>query len=159
MFGWFGVIKYVLILSIVAGGIGYVYKLRADNAILKANAIKMEMAYEVQEKTIAKQKEDFEEILKANKQMNILVQNLKEDLQNLDKRFNKNNRDIGKLAEKKPGLVEKIINGASERAKRCVEIASGSPLTEAELNATKKSEINPECPSIANPNYVPYAVE
>ena len=42
MFGWFGVVKYVLILSIVAGGIGYVYKLRADNAILKANAIKMD---------------------------------------------------------------------------------------------------------------------
>jgi hypothetical protein len=91
--------------------------------------------------------------------MNILVQNLREDLQNLDKRFNKNNRDIGKLAIKKPGLVEPIINGASERAKRCVEIASGSPLTEAELNATKKSEINTECPSIANPNYIPYAVE
>ncbi len=159
MFGWFGVIKYVLILSIVAGGIGYVYKLRADNAILKANAIKMEMAYEVQQKTIEKQKEDFEEILKANKQMNILVQNLKEDLQSLDKRFNKKGRDIGQLAVKKPGLVEPIINGATERAKRCVELASGAEHTEAELNATKKSEINTECPSIANPNYVPYAVE
>ena len=29
-------------------------------------------------------------------------------------------------------------------------------LTEKELMATKKSEINRECPSIANPNYVPY---
>ena len=159
MFGWFGVIKYVLILSIIAGGVGYVYKLRADNAVLKANAIKMEMAYETQQKTIEKQKADFQEILEANKQMNILVQNLKEDLQNLDKRFNKNNRDIGKLAEEKPGLVENIINGATERAQRCVELASGAEHTEAELNATKKSEINPECPSIANPNYVPYAVE
>ena len=159
MFGWFGVIKYVLILSIIAGGVGYVYKLRADNAVLKANAIKMEMAYETQQKTIEKQKADFQEILEANKQMNILVQNLKEDLQNLDKRFNKNNTDIGKLAEKKPGLVVNIINGATERAKRCVELASGAEHTEAELKATKKSEINPECPAIANPNYVPYAVE
>ena len=156
MFGWFGVIKYVLILSIIAGGVGYVYKLRADNAVLKANAIKMEMAYETQQKTIEKQKADFQEILEANKQMNILVQNLKEDLQNLDKRFNKNNRDIGKLAEKKPGLVENIINGATERAKRCVELASGAEHTEAELKATKKSEINPECPALANPSYVPY---
>jgi len=39
---------------------------------------------------------------------------------------------------------------------RCVEIAMGSPLTEKEKNATKKSEINAECPSLANPNYVPY---
>ena len=29
-------------------------------------------------------------------------------------------------------------------------------LTEKEKNATKKSEINSQCPSIANPNYVPH---
>ncbi len=28
--------------------------------------------------------------------------------------------------------------------------------SEAELKATKKSEINPECPALANPSYVPY---
>ncbi len=39
---------------------------------------------------------------------------------------------------------------------RCVEIAMGSPLTDKEKNATKKSEINSECPSIANPKYVQY---
>jgi len=33
----------------------------------------------------------------------------------------------------------------------------GSPLTDKEIKATKKSEINSECPSIANPNYVEYA--
>ena len=156
MFGWFGVIKYVLILSIIAGGVGYVYKLRADNAVLKANAIKMEMAYETQQKTIEKQKADFEEILEANRQMNILVQNLKEDLQNLDKRFNKKNRDFGKLALEKTKVIERITNKGSDAAARCIEIASGAELTEQEINATKKSEINRECPSIANPNYVPY---
>ena len=48
------------------------------------------------------------------------------------------------------------MNKGGDNAGRCIEIASGSPLTEKELNATKKSEINPECPSIANPNYIPY---
>ena len=28
--------------------------------------------------------------------------------------------------------------------------------TEEELKATLKSKINPECPALANPNYVPY---
>tara|TARA_Y100000593_G_C4241614_1_gene302443 strand:+ start:359 stop:814 length:456 start_codon:yes stop_codon:yes gene_type:complete len=143
----------------LAGAGMYVMKLRADNAILKTNQIKLEQSIEAQHKTIEQQKKDIKEIVAANKEMNKLVNNLKEDLQNLDKRFTKNGRDIGKLAEKKPKLIEKIVNNASERAKRCVEIASGAPLTEQELNATKKSEINPECPSIANPNYVPYAVE
>ena len=145
-FGYIRLIFTIILLTGLAGAGMYVTKLRADNAILKANQIKLEIGIETQQKTI-------------NKQMNILVNNLREDLQALDKRFNKGNRDIGDLAVKKPKLIEKIINKASERAKRCVEIASGSPLTEQELNATKKSEINVECPSIANPNYVPYAVE
>jgi hypothetical protein len=48
------------------------------------------------------------------------------------------------------------MNKGSVNAKRCVELASGAEHTEAELKATRKSEINTECPSLANPNYVPY---
>ena len=53
-------------------------------------------------------------------------------------------------------VIEKIINNATDNSQRCFEILTGSPLTEKEKNASKKSEINPECPSIANPNYVHY---
>ena len=82
--------------------------------------------------------------------------NLQKELNDLDKRFTKGNRDIGKTAIAKDKVIQRIINKASAAALRCVEISSGSPLTEKELNATKKSEINRECPSIANPNYIPY---
>lgn len=134
----------------------YVMKLRADNAILKENAVKLESAVAEQQELITKQKEDFKEILAANKKMNELVNALKKDLDDLDKRFNKGKRDIGKLAIEKTKVIERIINKGGANANRCVEIASGAELTEKEKNATKKSEINPECPSIANPNYVPY---
>ena len=145
-----------LIATAIAGGGFYVFKLQKDNAILKANAIKMESAIADQKILIENQKKDFEEILEANKKMNELVSVLKKDLEDLDKRFNKKNRDVGKLAIAKTKSIERITNGASALATRCIEIASGSPLTEEEKNATKKSEINTECPSIANPNYVPY---
>ncbi len=145
-----------LIATAIAGGGFYVFKLQKDNAILKANAIKMESAISEQKELIENQKKDFEEILSANKKMNELVSVLKKDLEDLDKRFNKKNRDVGKLAIAKTKSIERITNGASALATRCIEIASGSPLTEKEKNATKKSEINTECPSIANPNYVPY---
>ena len=138
-----------LIATAIAGGGFYVFKLQKDNAILKANAIKMESA-------ISEQKEDFKEILAANKKMNELVSVLKKDLEDLDKRFNKKNRDFGKLAIEKTKVIERIMNKGSVNAQRCIEIASGAPLTEEEQNATKKSEINTECPSIANPNYIPY---
>ena len=145
----------ILASAVIGAGI-YVMKLRSDNAILKANQIKLESAVAEQQELITSQKKDFEEILNANKKMNELVSVLKKDLDDLDKRFNKKNRDVGKLAIAKTESIERITNGAAALATRCIEIASGSPLTEKEKNATKKSEINSECPSIANPNYVPY---
>jgi hypothetical protein len=131
-------------------------KLRSDNAILKANQVLLEQSVESQKQVIQKQQQDFSQILESNKKMNTLINGLQKDIDALDKRFNKGARDFGKIALEKYKLVEKIINKGSDRATRCVEIAGGSPLTEKEINATKKSEINTECPSIANPNYESY---
>jgi len=155
----FGSVRVIIMAVVFIGisGVGvYVMKLRSDNAILEANQIQLELSIESQKQVIQKQKEDFGKILEANKKMNTLVNNLQKDINALDKRFNKGARDFGKLAKEKPKLVEKLINKGSIRAGRCIEIAGGSPLTEKEIKATKKSEINTECPSIANPNYEPY---
>lgn len=160
----FGQLKLILIgitLLGATGGVAYVYKLKADNAILKENQIKLEEAVNEQQQVIAQQKQDFESILQANKELNELNASLDKEVKALDDKFNKTNasgkkRDIGDLANAKPKLIEKIINRATDNANRCIEIAMGSPLTEKEINATKKSEINSECPSIANPSYVPY---
>ena len=156
MFGSIKIVMVGLLITGIAGAGMYVMKLRSDNAILKANQMKLEEAVSSQKELIANQKKDFQEILDANNKMNELVSVLKKDLDDLDKRFNKKNRDVGKLAIAKTESIERITNGASALAMRCVEIASGAPLTEKEKNATKKSEINSECPSIANPSYVPY---
>ena len=145
-----------IVATALAGGGFNVFKLQKDNAILKANAIKMESAISEQKVLIENQEKDFKAILTANAEMNDLVNNLKKDLQDLDKRFNKKNRDVGKLAIEKTKAIERIINKGSANAQRCVELASGAEHTEAELKATKKSEINPECPALANPSYVPY---
>ena len=156
MFGSLKIAMVAILITGIAGAGMYVMKLRSDNAILKANQIKLESAVADQKQLIENQKKDFEEILSANKKMNELVSVLKKDLEDLDKRFNKKNRDVGKLAIAKTKSIERITNGASALATRCIEIASGAELTEAEKNATKKSEINTECPSIANPSYIPY---
>ena len=150
------IIVTLLLLAGAAGGFAYVQKLRADNAVLKINQEKLETAVSDQKELIENQQKDFEQILNANKKMNELVSVLKKDLEDLDKRFNKKNRDVGKLAIAKTKSIERITNNASIAANRCIEIASGAKLTEKEINATKKSEINTECPSIANPNYIPY---
>ena len=134
---------------------GYKKVMDAD-ATLKGNQVKMEQALDTQAKYIEKQKQDFEAIMKANQEVNKLVGNLKKDIDDLDKRFNKGTRDLGKTAMERPDAMERIVNKASDKALRCVEIAGGAKLTEAEKTATKKSEINSECPAIANPAYKPY---
>ena len=150
----FGQLRMIITLLMIAGIAGagvYVFKLRSDNAVLKANQIQLEQSIEKQQQLLQKQKEDFEDILESNKQLNKLVNILKKDMEDLDKRFNKGKRDIGNIGVEKPKVLERIINKGADNAARCIELASGAEHTEQELKATKKSEINPECPALANP--------
>ena len=145
-----------ILISAVAGAGVYVVKLRADNATLKANQLQLEQGIEEQKKLLEQQEKDFNAIMESNKKLNVMIQTFKKDLDELDKRFNKNKRDIGKLAIEKTKAIERIVNKGGDNAARCLELASGAEHTEAELKATKRSEINPECPALANPSYVPY---
>ena len=140
----FSSLKIGLVLVMMAGaGGGYLYvqKLQKDNATLKSNQIKLESAVEDQKNVIESQAADFKKIRSTLDKLETENAKLKKDKDSLTKRLGKH--DIGNLAENKPGLVERIINGASKNATRCAEIASGSPLTEEELNGTP----NRECPS------------
>lgn len=120
-------------------------------AILNANNAKLEIALETQKQALESIKNDLQT------QQNVLQQTYKDFdesrrlNQELSDRLSRH--DLGFLAAKKPKLVENIVNKATSDAARCLEILSGSPLTEKEKNATKKSEINNECPSIANPRW------
>jgi len=131
----------VILLAGAGGGYLYVNKLQKDNAILKTNQIKLESAVQESNQVIEQQTKDLKKIRSTLKQVEETNKKLQADRDSLNKRLGKH--DIGNLAENKPGLVEKIINKASDSAARCVEIASGSPLTEEELNGTP----NRECPS------------
>ena len=121
--------------------IRYINKLQKDNAVLKTNQIKLETAVQESNQVIEQQTKDLKKIRSTIKQIEEVNAKLQADRDALNKRLGKH--DIGNLAENKPGLVEKIINKASDSAARCMEIASGSPLTEEELNGTP----NRECPS------------
>ena len=140
----FSSLKIGLVLVMLAGaGGGYLYvnKLQKDNAVLKTNQIKLETAVQESNQVIEQQTKDLKKIRSTIKQIEEVNAKLQKDRDALNNRLGKH--DIGNLAENKPGLVEKIINKASDSAARCMEIASGSPLTEEELNGTP----NRECPS------------
>ena len=140
----FSSLKIGLVLVMLAGaGGGYLYvnKLQKDNAVFKTNQIKLETAVQESNQVIEQQTKDLKKIRSTLKKVEEVNAKLQADRDALNNRLGKH--DIGNLAENKPGLVEKIINKASDSAARCMEIASGSPLTEEELNGTP----NRECPS------------
>lgn len=155
-------IAAIVVTLLTAGGGFLHYKtVKSDLETAKANNLILEQSIGEQQAVIAQQKQDFTAILASNETLQEQNRVLQQEFTALDERFNKINaqgevRDIGKLAVERSRSIERVINGASNKAMRCVEIAMGSPLTENEINATKKSQINSECPSIANPNYVPY---
>jgi hypothetical protein len=161
MFASIKIAMIVVALATAGGGFLHYKNVKADLETAKANNIKLEQGIAEQQAVINQQRKDFDDILAANRALEETNRVLNAEMKALDDRFNKINaqgevRDIGKLAIERDRAIERVINSASAKAMRCVEIAMGSPLTEKELNATKKSEINSECPSIANPNYVPY---
>ena len=157
-------IKVGLILLVLAGaggGFMYVKNLKADLAVSEANNMKLEESVAEQKAVIEQVQADFKKQQEISKKLQEVNSTLAKELKDTEEKFNKVNasgkkRDVGNLAIKKSKIIEKVINKGTANANRCFEIATGSPLTEKEKNATKKSQVNPECPSIANPNYVPY---
>jgi hypothetical protein len=142
----------VAIATMVAGFYWYYQDSQKRIMDLMANQAKLEVAVATQEETIKQQQADMKKQAETLKEVNDAFAKAQADKQNLTDKLMKH--DLGKLAEKKPGLVEEKINRGTDNVGRCFEILSGAPLTDAERNATKKSEINNECPSIANPAYV-----
>jgi glutamine synthetase adenylyltransferase len=146
----------------IGGGGGYMYyqDSQQEKAILISEAAVRDTKIALQNEAIAQADRDREKIQQVVNNLNQRFAQSQKDYDNLVSRFGKlssnfGTRDIGKLAENKPKLIERVISRASARALRCFEILSGSPLTNKELTATKPSQINTECPSVANPNYHP----
>lgn len=160
MFGIGAIIKSVTILIIVlmltAGG-WYVTNLKADLVMSENNNAKLQDGIREQQALLAQMQRDIGQIQEINRGLQETTQKHRADVEALTKKFSQdargNPRDFGQLAAEKPDLVERLINRGTRNAMRCLEIASGAPRTEQELAAKNASEINKECPAIANPNY------
>ena len=156
------IVKLVLILLIMGSigyGLRYVTGLRANLAVSQENERQMEQAMQEQQEAIAQMQREAEQIKEINKDLDTKIKAQQADYKTLENKFETTKsgkkRDFGGTAVKKPGLVERAINNGSLDAMRCLELASGGALTEEERNATKKSQSNSICPSLANPNYTP----
>jgi len=145
------ILAILAIVSIIVGSVWYVTGLRADLAVSEENTKQLIGAVSQQQEVIAQIQADQKEIQAINTTLAGIVTKQMQDVDSLRERFstsaNGDERDLGKIAIEKPALIEKVINKASIKAVRCLELASGSPLTKDELNVP-----NSECPALTPTN-------
>lgn len=128
---------YVVLAFIMLGSFGYGYKLYNDNQILKLNQATLEKSIDEQYQVILKNKKDFDSITEINKNLILLNDNNETRISSLNDIFTKEKtsnviidnkeyqikvkRDIGKIAVKKPKLVQDIINQGTLNSFGCFE--------------------------------------
>jgi len=141
---------------IIAGAIMYYYHtqnkiltLENNNQTLKTNNGVLDNTVKKQQDTINKLKEDYAKIEKSKEIVEVEKKKNEKKVIKLEKKLTETKtgkkRDINIIAQRKPKLFEKIINNASKQRARCLEIATGSPVTE-------KDTKNRVCPDLVKPN-------
>jgi len=160
--GWIKIVVAVVFITAVGATIYGVFqyvgnkdveisRLIQDNSVLASNNTQLTQAIDTQQATIARLQRDIELQAIIFRNTNDQFERARNQVDSLRERLGRH--ELGALAVGRPGLVENVINNATAAMARCFEIASGSPLTTAERNATMASQVNRECPALANPNY------
>lgn len=128
---------YIIVVFIILSICGYSYKLYQDNIILKNNQSILEKSIDDQYQVILKNKQDFTEITEVNNNLKLLTESQENRIDSLQSIFEKEKtktviidnkeykinikRDIGKLAIKKPKLIQDIINKGTINSFDCFE--------------------------------------
>ena len=128
---------YIIVVFIILSICGYSYKLYQDNIILKNNQSILEKSIDDQYQVILKNKQDFTEITEINNDLKLLTESQENRIDSLQSIFEKEKtktviidnkeykinikRDIGKLAIKKPKLIQDIINKGTINSFDCFE--------------------------------------
>lgn len=150
--------KLSFILLLAMAGMAAAGKLYYDDtqkrlATLQQNNAILESAVHTQEQAIASLQADYARANSELQRVNAEFSKTRQQNNMLSNRLERH--DLGLLASARPGLVERTINRASQRAGRCFELLSGAELTEDEKNATSANSFNSECPWLWPGNTTP----
>ena len=134
-----------LISFVMAGAFYWYYNdTQEPMAILNENNAKLEVAVQTSEAAVEQLQVDFQRASEELNKVNTEFADIRRQNRTLSDKLGRH--DLGNLAENKPGLVERVINGASTKAGRCFELLSGAELTDKEKEAKNGKSFNSECP-------------
>lgn len=145
------IVGCLLLVTAVIGAYEYVTGIKEDLQTSQQNVQLLKNAVQDQQALINSLKADQKQIAVAQQTITNQMVARAQEIQTLTKRLN----NLATKALSNPTATEMAINKGTANAIRCMEIVSGSPLTEAEKNANTIDQINKECPDLANPAYKP----
>lgn len=145
------IVGCLLLVTAVIGAYEYVTGIKEDLQTSQQNVQLLKNAVQDQQALINSLKADQKQIAVAQQTITNQMVARAQEIQTLTKRLN----NLATKALSNPTATEMAINKGTANAIRCMEIVSGSPLTEAEKNANTIEQINKECPDLANPAYKP----
>lgn len=117
MFGLLNGVKVLLVLLpivMAAGGYYYIQNLQSTIDRLKVNTSKLSDAVNAKDQEIDRLQKNVEEVMKISKEVEAERGQLANEVDSLRQKLS--DHDLGFLAEKKPGLVERIINKDIEKS-------------------------------------------
>lgn len=117
MFGLLNGVKVLVVLLpivMAAGGYYYIQNLQSTIDRLKVNTSKLSDAVNAKDQEIDRLQKNVEEVMKISKEVEAERGQLANEVDSLRQKLS--DHDLGFLAEKKPGLVEKIINKDIEKS-------------------------------------------
>ena len=129
--GIFSGLKILLVVGLLAsagGGFMYIKNLKANLEIAKANVAKLEVAVETSEQSLALLKKDNERLNQITDQLNVDLRKSEQYGDELRATLNKHN--LTHLANKKPGLIEKRMQGKTDALWKDLESITGSTPSE-----------------------------
>ena len=126
MFRLYAIIIIVGILGAAAWGAKYYYdSTQATIATLRENNAKLETANQINQETIGKMQQDAVRMSELNNQLTTDLQKAEKYGDELRATLNKHN--LTHLANKKPGLIEKRMQDATDKLWDDLESITGAP--------------------------------
>ena len=125
--GIFSGLKILLVVGLLAsagGGFMYIKNLKANLEVAKANVAKLEVAVETSEQSLALLKKDNERLNQITDQLNVDLRKSEQYGDELRATLNKHN--LTHLANKKPGLIEKRMQGKTDALWKDLESITGN---------------------------------
>jgi len=131
MFG-FSIYKIMAVVLLIGAVVGYFKYTQDELARLNQEVASKDFALKTTTATLEKTQADLKEQQAVSQKTFDDYQAARNEVQDIQEKFTKNNRDLGAFAQSKPTELQKRMNDATAKSFRCIEDTVNKGLTNAQ---------------------------